>query len=301
MTEIHAFDPDGTPSPGARIALENYIGQGGGGGIPGTGIDAIVALSQSAYDAIDPDPRTLYVVTGGTVTPPVDPEEPGPQGTLASPVFGTPVYAGNNSATSAITMNRPSDLRVGDLLVVALRSQEGTAAVGWNAPPGFVPAFNEPATWPSNNRVAGIWVKPITSLSSEPATYTFTGPSGRNAGVAVKANIGGTTVSKVATAPYGSSYGTVDAQTLAAAPALSLMVLGAECTNGISHIPDKIPAGFVELGAAQSSLDASTTGSRTAIWLGWRYEADTTVEALTSGHSGASAAAAYYGAIRGGA
>lgn len=281
------------------LASLHGSGGGGGGGISGTGVDAIVALTQAEYDSLTPDPRTLYVVTSGE--DPEEPEEPGPQGTLSSPLFGEPVYAGNPSPTSSIALARPSDLYAGDLVVVALRSQEGNATYGWTAPAGFIPAFNEPSSWPSTNRVAGVWVKPITSPSSEPEEYIFSGPTGRNVGVAVKANIGTASVSKVATAPYGSTSNTVAEQTLTAAPALSLAVLGAECTNGISHVPSSTPSGFATVGNTQSSLDASTSGSRTAVWLGWRYEPDASVESLVGGHAGSSATALYYGAISGGA
>ncbi|MFT4156634.1 MAG: glycerophosphodiester phosphodiesterase family protein [Microbacterium sp.] len=50
----------------------------------------------------------------------------------------------------------------------------------------------------------------------------------------------------------------------------------------------------------QSSLDSSTSGTRTGIWLGYRGEPDTSVEAIAGGFAGASGAAAHEASITGG-
>jgi hypothetical protein len=47
-----------------QIDYDDLPAGGGGGGIAGDGVTDIVALTQSAYDALTPDSQTLYIITG---------------------------------------------------------------------------------------------------------------------------------------------------------------------------------------------------------------------------------------------
>ena len=53
--------------PSAKCVYDN-LGSGGGGGITGVGVTAIVAISESDYVALaTKDPTTLYIVTPDAV------------------------------------------------------------------------------------------------------------------------------------------------------------------------------------------------------------------------------------------
>lgn len=222
------------------------------------------------------------------------------------PTFGTPSFGGTASGTS-LTIPKPPGLVNGDVVLIAARSQEGSSANDWTLPSGFARLTAAPATLPSRPyRVASIWYKTVTNASAEPANYVLTGPSGRNVGTAVRYVPDATgAMTVVGTVPYGgtsvsSGVVTFGARTISAAPAISLILLAAECTAGISHVPTTLPAGYTVVANGQSTLDSSTSGSRTAIWLGYRSEPDTSIETVTGGYSGASASGGYEATIRGG-
>lgn len=220
------------------------------------------------------------------------------------PTFGTPVYAGNSAVSTSLTLPVPGDLQEGDLLVVALRSQDGGSSNAWSVPEGFERVMADPVLPAATSRVGDILVK--TAMASEPESYTFTGPSGRNVGIAVRMVPDSTDlVSRVGTSPYGggaSASGgtmTVPDRPINAAPALSLLAIGAEITAGVSHVPT-VTGGFSQIGLAQSSMDTSTSGSRTAIWLGWRAEPDTTADTFTAGYTSTSSLGVFHAVFTGG-
>lgn len=222
------------------------------------------------------------------------------------PTFGTPTYAGSNVQTTSLTLQRPADLVAGDLLIVALRSQDGTNAVPWSSPTPFVLITAEPVLPSTSTRVAGIYARPIMDVAQEPESYTFTGPTGRAVGIAVACHDLPTgDLTSAGVGAYGggrtSSGGIMPlADTSITVPSIGLITLAAECVSGVSMVPSTIPDGYATIGNAQSSLDTSTTGSRTAIWLGWREETTTPVVGVQGGFTGSSAAGLYYGAFTGG-
>lgn len=219
--------------------------------------------------------------------------------------LGVPTQAvGSNGS---ISVARPADLQDGDILILAVRGQEGMNPIDWTVPTGFTrfTAPFDPAQIASR-RVGGIWWKVVESVASEPASYVCTGPAGRSLGVAVRyvstlpgdleaagaAVYGGTSVT--------SGVVTQAAWTLAHAPAVTLLLAAAECTAGISHVPTTLPAGFTAVANFQTTLDSSTTGTRSALWFGYREEPDTFADGFSVGWSGAAGAAAYSGALSGG-
>lgn len=222
-------------------------------------------------------------------------------------MFGTPSYGGNNTAVTTLTVPRPVDLTDGCWVILAARSQDASTPNGWTPPTGFVRLSAAPASLPSStSRVGAIWAKKVTTAASEPPSYALSGPSGRNVGMAVRFDgYGSGDVSVVGTTQYGGSGSasgiiSFDQRTLTAVPAISLIALGAECVAGVSYVPSQIPSGFTTVGNAQSTLDASTAGSRTAIWLGYREEPDNIFNATSGGFSSGSGVGGYDASIRGG-
>lgn len=220
------------------------------------------------------------------------------------PIFGTPSYGGATS--QPLTISKPVDLKNGDVLLLALRSQEGTNLVNWVVPSGFE-EITAPVTQAGlgSKRVAGIWAKQIGNASAEPSSYSFTGPSGRAVGILIPwtPEVDGA-IAIQGRGDYGGNQTSNGLTTLNArtnlAAGLSLMALGAEATAGISHAPSQIPAGYTTIGNAQSTLNSVTTGSRTAIWLGWKELPTNAYPSVVGGFAGASGSAAYEATITGG-
>ena len=222
--------------------------------------------------------------------------------------FGTPTFGGNNTGTTSVTIPKPSDLIVGRMLVVSLRSQDGTSANAWTAPEGFVLRSSPFPTMPqSGTRVGAIFMKVITEadLNSSVTGYTFTGPSGRNVGVAIRwdPDLVGDLVS-FGYSPYGGTGATNGVVTIAARTAtgvgITFVLIGSELTAGIAKAPTSIPSGFTEIANGQSSLNEATTGSRTGIWLGYRVETGTSISAITGGWAGSSAVGGWSMTLGGG-
>lgn len=192
---------------------------------------------------------------------------------MAAPVIvaGSLTAFGASTGTS-LTLTKPTGLQVGDVLVVAIRAQ-GTIAA--NTP------FTLPASggWvrasPMNiasDRAEGIYYKPIadaTALTAEGSisNYQFGGwTSGRSVGVIgilrgvdLASPIAGTS-NYVASATLGAWTPTT--------PYLAFGLWGDERTAGNSHVPTGTPTELTLVSNVQSSLDSSTSSSRTALWLG---------------------------------
>lgn len=220
--------------------------------------------------------------------------------------FGTPSYGDGTAAPLVIA--KPTDLVDNCIVIIAARSQDASGSTAWTPPPGFALVTATPVLPSSSYRVGGIWWKKIGLASAEPATYTLTGPTGRTAGIAVKyiPDVTGT-ATVVGTTPYGGSSvasGIVNfgARTNSDSPAVTFLALGNESTAGISMTPTTLPSGFTAIGNTQTGgAGAGTTGSRTAIWLGYRVESTTSVAAVTGGWSGSTGGpAGYAGSLKGG-
>jgi hypothetical protein len=192
---------------------------------------------------------------------------------MAAPVIvaGSLTAFGAASGTS-LTLNKPSGLQVGDVLVVAIRAQ-GTIAASTE--------FTKPATggWvratPMNlasDRAEGIYYKPIADAAALTAegsisNYAFSGwTSGRAVGVIFI--LRGVDL----TSPIAGTSNYVASSTLGtwtpSLPYLAFGLWGDERTAGNSHVPTGTPADLTVASNVQSSLDSSTSSSRTALWLG---------------------------------
>lgn len=99
--------------------------------------------------------------------------------------------------------------------------------------------------------------------------------------------------------PMSDGYMAYAPHSLTNAPAISIIAIASEQTEGNSHIPIATPSGFTEIGNAQSSLDESTDWSRTAIWVGWREEPDTEIERLDAQFENGAGVAMYLGSFTG--
>ena len=175
---------------------------------------------------------------------------------------GSPVIAGAASGTS-LTIGKPTSVTNGDVLVAVVRAQ-GTVATAISVPSGWARAG---AANGASDRAQGIFYKLVTDASTEPATYAFGGwSSGRSVG-AMRALRGVDPANIIGGSP---AYSTTDpaAYTVAAAPFLAVALWGDERTDTRSHVPSSTPAGYAALDNIQSTQDASTTGSRTALWWG---------------------------------
>lgn len=181
---------------------------------------------------------------------------------------GSPVTAGAASGAS-LTITKPSGVVNGDVLVAVVRAQ-GTVASAVTVPSGWTRAG---AVNGAADRAQGIFYKLVTDATAEPANYAFGGwSSGRSVGVmrilrgVDPANIVG------GSAPYSTTD--LAAYAAAAAPFVAVALWGDERTDSRSHVPATTPAGYAPLDNVQSTLDASTTGSRTALWWGSLAVAD---------------------------
>lgn len=222
------------------------------------------------------------------------------------PTFGEPTYAGRSSSATFLDIVKPSDIQDDALLVAAFRSQDGSQAIPWSAPEGFVRISAAPELPSPGARVGAVWVKHIDDASSEPETYRFSGPTARAVGImATMFDAPTGELMTVTGIPYGGSGAPVDGigvmgdWPLSDAPSISIMAVGTEATSGKSGTPTET-ANFTRIGSAQSSLDESTIGSRTALWLGWRNEPTATLAGYNVGYQGLGSIGIYHGAFTGG-
>ena len=188
-------------------------------------------------------------------------------------VVGTPSLAGG-AGVSSLTFTTPAGLQNGDVLIAALRQQAGSTAGDPDfASSGFArigPAF----TAPNTSRAFGFFAHVVTDAGSEPGTRIFsTAPATRAAGALfIVRNVDVAAMVLASTASYtGTASGNgrqVEAFGGANVDALGLFIGAAEFTAGISHVPTTVPGGWSVVANVQSSLDASTAGSRTGLWVG---------------------------------
>lgn len=225
------------------------------------------------------------------------------------PFFGTPVIRGGTA--SPLTFAKNPNLQDGDVVLLALRSQEGSSLTNWNAAnAGFTEVTKDltgvTAGILSAKRVGGIWLKKVTNAATEPASYTVGGPANRCVGAMIifRPDDGGS-ITVLGQSDYGSNTTTNGVTVIferqnAEAVGISLLLMGAECTAGISHVPTQLPSGYTALVNAQNTLNSSTTGSRTAMWLGWKALNSKTFTQVSGGWAGSSASAIYEATVKGG-
>ncbi|MFF3029159.1 glycerophosphodiester phosphodiesterase [Microbacterium sp. NPDC057944] len=222
-------------------------------------------------------------------------------------VFGTPAFGGTSTAVNSFSISKPVDLVDGQVLLLFATDQESSTAVSWTVPAGFT-LFSAPSAGPSSTRrYGGMWWKSVSDAAAEPASYTVQNSASRKVGMLIPwtpdapgtlegvgyGTFGGDTVA-AATASFNG-------RTLSKGPAISFAAFAAECTAGISHAPTTPPVGYTMLGNAQNTLNTSTTGSRTALWVGYRVEDDTTADGASATFTGASSTRVYTGSLTGGA
>lgn len=177
---------------------------------------------------------------------------------------GAPVYAGATSGTS-LALSTPAGIAAGDLLVAAIRAQ-GTVS---GTTPITLPADWVRAGGPNGaaDRAQGIFYLVVTDPATVAPSHTFGGwGSGRSVG-SMRALRGVDLADPVA---GGAAYSptNLDSYSADGAPFLATAMWGDERTSPRSHVPSAPPAGYGVVDSVQSSLDSSTTGSRTALWWG---------------------------------
>lgn len=187
-------------------------------------------------------------------------------------LVSTPVLAGGAGVASVVFASLPTGGQDGDYLVAALRQQAGSTAGDPDfASAGFTrlgPAFVAPNT----SRSFGFFGKPVTDIETEPTSHTFTTAAATRAAGALFLVRGvdlDNPVHSFAASYGGTAQGT--GRSVAAfegvdEDALALMIAAAEFTVGIAPTPSAPPAGWTQVAVVQSSLDASTAGSRTGLW-----------------------------------
>lgn len=169
-----------------------------------------------------------------------------------------------NGATTGTTLDlpKPAGLTNGKSVLLCVRAQGTSAGELTTIPAGFS-RIGSPQG--AADRAQGFFLKRITDAGSEPANYTLGGWStGRSVGFSAIVNDLDPTTAVAGFAPY--STGDLAAY-VGDAPMLVLGAWGDERTDTRSHVPSSIPTGFTLAANAQSSLDSSSTGSRTGLAL----------------------------------
>lgn len=221
--------------------------------------------------------------------------------------FGTPGFVGIESGNAPMVFAKPADLKNGDILLLVLRAQESNSFLPFQVPSGFVEITN-PATQPliASRRIAGIFAKKVTDASAEAASFTVTSTKVRRVGaiIPMRTDMEGDLVIVGRGAYGGDSLGsgiaTLVARTNAGDKAISLVLMGSENVAGVSHVPSSKPAGYTELFNVQHTLNSVTSGSRTAIWFGYKELPTNSFPQTSGGWSGGAGYAIYESSISGG-
>lgn len=193
---------------------------------------------------------------------------------------GTP--RGGGTTADGLVFTVPGGFQVGDLIVAAVTNQQSPSAAPDITAPGFT-RVGIPFPTSGQGRITGFWVMPIVSLATAPSTVTFSSDNSfyRYAGVMVIVRnvdlvdmVAGYSNSYPGI-PSGSGADTMDYPVTG--PTLALFLGANEATAGVNPIPTATPSGYSPLGMGVSS--EVVTGTRTALWLGYRGFTDDTVPA----------------------
>jgi glycerophosphoryl diester phosphodiesterase len=203
-------------------------------------------------------------------SPPSTPPPPAPY------VVGTPVnfLSTTTPVSTSFTIAHPTGVVLtGDYIIVVLRGQYSSSVT----PPsstGFTrlgAAFVGPS---SDSRIHGFYGRPVTDASTEPASYTFTVDSTTaNRFVATCFVVRGVDLANPV-AGFNNNYsGTsitggrrTQSYALNAVPVLSLFFGGSEFASPNDHAPTLYPTGYTEI--TSITTNASTSSSRTYLWVG---------------------------------
>lgn len=188
-------------------------------------------------------------------------------------VVGTSTsYIGSSS--TGFTIDRPAGAVSGDYIVVALRGQSSTVTVAPSSPDFTLigPSFQLSSV---PFRMNGFFGRPVTDISMEPSTYTFSFSSGagNNRVVATAFIVRGVYLPSPI-AGYRDSYGgrgvtggkEVLAYTLNSSPVLALFMGGSEFASPNNHVPTVYPTGYTPVSEVVTTSELST--SRTYLWVG---------------------------------
>jgi len=178
---------------------------------------------------------------------------------VTAPSISDVTSFGASSGTSLV-LTKPASIANGKAVIIGVRAQGTTAGELSTLPAGFTRIGSAQG---AADRAQGFFLKRITDAPSEPATYTIGGWStGRSVGFIGIVNDLDPTTAVAGFPPY--SVTDLAAYT-GDAPQLLLAMWGDERTDTRSHVPSSIPAGYSTLVNSQSTLDSSSTGSRTAL------------------------------------
>lgn len=173
------------------------------------------------------------------------------------------------TAGSSLVVNRPSNVAEGDILTAWIKAQ-GNGTPDATPPAGWTRVGVE-YDGASGGRILSMFVKEATS--SEPETYTFTVTT---RAIGVIAVWDGNEV-EIAVTGHCDSYrgawdNTIPGRRMAAysvsAPSLSFVYAGNIAVEGLSHVPTYKPPTYTEL--VNDQTGSGTTGSREAIWVGYK-------------------------------
>lgn len=193
-----------------------------------------------------------------------------------------PTVASTTTATSAsantVVVNRPAGAATGDLVVVAVRNQlssntDEPSIVGFT-PAG--PAWN--AATVSTARRNRILTKRITSIGTEPSSYSVSVPGGGRSAVAalLVRGVHGTDAKDGDNGTYGGTkfVGGVTARgmTTEHVPTLGIVMFGADFGANVEHLPTADPSGWTQVVemVSYASGGSDNTVARTYLWVGTR-------------------------------
>ncbi|UVG34398.1 phosphoesterase [Microbacterium phage Gazebo] len=172
---------------------------------------------------------------------------------------------GSASGATAVVPRPAVAYQAGDVIIIGLGEQgtiTGTTPITLD--PGVVRMGGPNAL---NDRALGLFRYVVTDPAAVPATFTFSGfGAGRGVGFSIVRR-GVDLDHLVNTSPKYSS-GDLEAFTTEGAPYVYIGMWNDQRTTPRSHVPSVKPA-MTELTNLQNTLDNSTAGSRTAIWVGY--------------------------------
>jgi len=189
---------------------------------------------------------------------------------VAPTVVGTPTTFASATSGSTIVLDKPAGVQNGDMLVAVLRTNGSTssadfALAGWTRR-GYTFKPNDGA-----GRVFGIYTHPVTDVTTEPSTYTFSkavadarrvGAMFLVRGVDLTNPVAGNSVNWDATATPRVQLNSFAVDTTDAA--LLVYAWGVEIVSPNATAPTVTPSTAVAL--VPSAAGTSTT--RTTIWAG---------------------------------
>ena len=200
---------------------------------------------------------------------------------------GMPSVYNTANGTGTLTINRPVGVKTGDYVLVAIRSQASDITVGFSSS-GFT-RLGSAFVASDQSRGHGMYGRPVTNLSTEPANYTFSwtaaGVNNRLIATAVivrnvdltNPSAGNSTSYRGTTITGSPSGSQVDAYNLSSTPVLSVFMGSSEFVSPNDHTPAAIPTGYTEITHYVSSTVISN--ARTYLWLGSKTTSATTVPA----------------------